>query len=187
MKNTSLVTWKNIFKAIGADRNFPNKIRQDQTSSDEFIAKKIVKSYQVFCTWKGLDKIRQVHNNSKSQILLSFFYMKKTSLVYNVKNFVKTMEHSFGSDQFPRQDQTSSQNQQNSQILYGVSAESWWVTSLFFLTKFYIGIIPGTEWSILPQFWHNMSLIRTIEYLVNLQCQEIVYSRLTVNLKGIPI
>ena len=40
------------------------------------------------------------------------------------------MDHSFGTDQFPRQDQTSSQNQQqqnNSQILYGVSAENWWV------------------------------------------------------------
>ena len=51
--------------------------------------------------------------------------MKKTSLVCNVKNLVKTMNHNFGPDQFPRQDQTSSQNQQNSQILYGVSAENW--------------------------------------------------------------
>ena len=51
--------------------------------------------------------------------------MKKTSLVCNVKNLVKTMDHSFGTDQFPRQDQTSSQNQQNSQILYGVPAENW--------------------------------------------------------------
>ena len=48
--------------------------------------------------------------------------MKKTSLVCNVKNLVKTMDHSFGTDQFPRQDQTSSQN---SQILYGVPAENW--------------------------------------------------------------
>ena len=47
--------------------------------------------------------------------------MKKTSLVCNVE----TMDHSFGNDQFSRQDQTSSQNQQNSQILYGVSAENW--------------------------------------------------------------
>ena len=51
--------------------------------------------------------------------------MKKTSLVCKVKNLVKTMDHSFGTDQFPRQNQTSSQNQQNSQILYGVPAENW--------------------------------------------------------------
>ena len=76
---------------------------------------------------KESDKNRQVQTSSqqKHQILYGFLYMKKTSLVCKVKNLVKTMDHSFGTDQFPRQDQTSSQNQQNSQILYGVSAENW--------------------------------------------------------------
>ena len=37
MKNTSLVTLKNIFKAIGADPNFPNTglPKQDQSSSQQ--------------------------------------------------------------------------------------------------------------------------------------------------------